>query len=210
MSLNIDGHIQSVRKKVSGKLIVISGPSGAGKGTLVKAAFPKVKHLTLSISMTTRKPRPGEEQGASYYFVSRHEFEALIAENAFLEYATYNNHYYGTPRAFVQEQMHSGKDVILEIDVQGAEQIRKNGANQTVLIFILPPSQQVLKKRLEDRKTETPEVISQRLEAFAGELTQLKHYDYYVINDDLSEAVQDLVSIIRAEQLSIIEKHRSI
>lgn len=202
MNLDIDEQIRRVSTRI-GKLIVISGPSGAGKGTLVKAIFPRLKNLTLSVSMTTRTPRPGEKHAENYFFSTRTEFEALIAEAAFLEYATYNGNYYGTPRAFVLEQLRAGQDVILEIDVQGARQIRANWPEQVVQIFILPPSQQVLRERLEQRKTETPEVIDQRLQKFAGELAELEYYDYYVINDKLSEAVEDLVAVIRAEQLSI-------
>lgn len=203
MDYKIDEYIERVRQKYQGSLFVISGPSGVGKGTLVKEVMPKFLNLTLSVSMTTRSPRPGEIHGENYFFTSRDEFLALTQEGAFLEYAVYNGNFYGTPRAFVLEQLRSGHDVILEIDVQGAAQIRANWSEQTVHVFILPPSEAALKSRLELRRTETPEIISQRLAQVAKEVAEIPVYDYYIVNDQLEPAVDDLAAIIRAEHLKI-------
>ncbi|PKL76874.1 MAG: guanylate kinase [Candidatus Melainabacteria bacterium HGW-Melainabacteria-1] len=199
----IDDYIQRARQKYQGSLLVISGPSGVGKGTLVKAVLPLFHNLTVSVSMTTRKPRPGEVHGHNYFFVSPEEFQTLVREGAFLEHAVYNGHAYGTPRAFVHEQMRAGHDVILEIDVQGASQVRANSQRRTVQIFILPPGQAELKQRLEMRQTESAEVIAQRLAQVAKEVAELPSYDYYIINDQLDRARDDLAAIIRAERLRI-------
>lgn len=199
----IDDYIQRARRNHQGCLLVISGPSGAGKGTLVKEVLPLLQDLTLSISMTTRSPRPGEEHGRNYFFVNRDEFEHMIEQDAFLEYAVYNGNYYGTPRQFVLEQLEAGRDVILEIDVQGAVQVRSKCDQRTVQVFILPPSQNELKTRLEQRRTETSEVIAQRLNRVAEEMAELPNYDYFIINDQLDRAREDLTAIIRAERLKI-------
>lgn len=209
MDLNIDQLLQHVKTKQRGSLIVISGPSGVGKGTLVKAILNQFSNLTLSISMTTRTPRSGEVEGKNYFFTPRNDFEALIQESAFLEHATYNQNYYGTPRAFVMEEIQSGRDVILEIDVQGAEQIRNNWTEPVIEIFVLPPSESDLKKRLEKRQTESESVIQQRLDQVAKEVTQLAYYDYYIINDGLEQAIADLASIIQAERLKIKRSMRN-
>lgn len=205
MDSNIDDYIQRARQKYQGSLLVISGPSGVGKGTLVKEVLPLFQDLTLSVSMTTRSPRPGEVQGVNYFFVTREEFESLTREGAFLEYAVYNGNYYGTPRPFVLEQLRAGRDVILEIDVQGAAQIRSNWGERTIQVFILPPSRAELKKRLELRRTESPEIIAQRLAQVAKEVAELPAYDYYIVNDQLERARDDLAALIRAERLKIRE-----
>ncbi len=209
MELNIDQLLQHVKTKQRGSLIVISGPSGVGKGTLVKAILAQYSDLTLSVSMTTREPRVGESEAKNYFFTSKDDFKALIQENAFLEYATYNHNFYGTPRAFVSEEIQAGRDVILEIDVQGAEQIRNNWTEPVIEIFILPPSEGDLKKRLEKRKTESETAIQQRLDQVAKEVTQLAFYDYFIINDGLEQAIDDLGSIIQAERLKIKRSMRS-
>lgn len=203
MDLQIDQRIQQVRTKHQGCLIVISGPSGVGKGTLVKAVLPRFQDLTLSVSMTTRGPRVGEQQGVNYFFESSDAFQALIKESAFLEYAEYNGNFYGTPQPFVLEQLQMGRDVILEIDVQGAAQIRRNWPNRVVTVFILPPGEAELKTRLEQRRTESAVLIQQRLAKVAKEVEQLPYYDYFIVNDALETAVDDLAAIIRAERLKI-------
>lgn len=203
MDLKIDDYIQRARQTPQGSLLVISGPSGVGKGTLVKEVLPLVQDLTLSVSMTTRSPRPGEVHGVNYFFVSEEEFLSLKAENAFLESAVYNGNHYGTPKAFVLEQLQAGRDVILEIDVQGAAQVRINCPYKTIQIFILPPSQAELRARLENRRTETAEIIDQRLARVAKEVAELPIYDYFVINDRLDQARDDLSSVIRAERLRV-------
>lgn len=209
MDLNIDQLLQHVKTKQHGSLIVISGPSGVGKGTLVKAILDQFPDLTLSISMTTRVPRSGEVEGKNYFFTAKNDFEALIQEDAFLEYATYNQNYYGTPRAFIKEEIQSGRDVILEIDVQGAEQIRNNWTEPVIEIFVLPPSERDLRERLEKRQTENAAAIQQRLDQVAKEVTQLAYYDYFIINDGLEQAIDDLASIIQAERLKIKRSMRN-
>lgn len=203
MDLNIDQYIERARQTYQGSLFVISGPSGVGKGTLVKQVLPRFNQLTLSISMTTRHPRQGETHGENYFFVQREEFLALSEKEAFLEHAVYNGNHYGTPRAFVHDQLQAGRDVILEIDVQGAAQVRANWQERTVLVFILPPSEAELKTRLESRRTESPEVIAQRLAQVAKEVAELPDYDYYIVNDRLEAATDDLAAIIQAERLKI-------
>lgn len=200
---HIDHHIRRVKQIEQGSLLVISGPSGVGKGTLVKQVLPQMENLTLSVSMTTRSPRPGEVHGENYFFVSEEEFLGLKAENAFLEAAVYNGNHYGTPKPFVLEQMQAGRDVILEIDVQGAAQVRTNFDYKTIQIFVLPPSHAELKARLENRQTETVEIIDQRLARVAKEIAELPIYDYYIINDSLDRACDDLKAIIRSERLRV-------
>lgn len=203
MNLTIDAHIQQLQNASQANLIVVSGPSGVGKGTLVDQALTRLKNISLSVSMTTRRPRPGEIQGQSYFFSEHAAFETLIAEDAFLEYARYNGNYYGTPKAFVLEALAAGNDVILEIDVQGAEQVRQNWSERMVQIFVLPPSEAILKDRLTRRQTESPEAIAQRLEKVTQECAQLPYYDYYIINDQLTQAVDEMLAIVQAERHKI-------
>lgn len=200
---SIDEQIAGLRQPRHGSLIVISGPSGVGKGTLVKQVMARCPDITLSVSMTTRAPRPGEEHGRNYFFVSPAEFASLVEEQAFLEYASYNHNSYGTPRAFVNQQLQAGLDVILEIDVQGAEQVRQNWQGDAVHLFVLPPSEAELRHRLEERRTETPEVIDQRLAQVTQEVAQLPYYDYYVINEQLEKAVEDVLAILQAQRLRV-------
>lgn len=199
MTSEIDALIQRLTTKKVGTLFVISGPSGVGKGTIVKALVERVPQLQVSISMTTRPPRKGEKDKVNYFFVSRELFEKKIQKNELLEYAEYNHNYYGTPRGFVTEHVSMGKDVILEIEVQGGEQIRKNWQGKAIHIFILPPNEKDLKLRLEHRSTESAPVIQARLERSQEEVKKLIDYDYFVINDQLDKAVQDVAAIIQAE-----------
>lgn len=184
-----------------GIIIVVSGFSGAGKGTVMKALTAKYDKYALSISATTRNPRPGEENGREYFFVSNEEFEKLIKENGLIEHAGYVDHYYGTPRKFVEDQLDAGKDVILEIEIQGALQIKEQYP-EAVLLFIMPPSAMELKKRLTGRGTETEEVIAQRLKRAKEESVGIEKYDYIVVNDDLDECVEQVHDIISAAHMS--------
>ncbi|WP_039764447.1 guanylate kinase [Caldicellulosiruptor sp. F32] len=183
-----------------GLLIVISGPAGVGKGTVVGKLLERNPNIKLSISKTTRKPRPGEREGVNYFFVSRQQFEDDIKNHNFLEYAEYNNNYYGTPKDFVLETLKKGFDVILEIETKGALQV-KSTFEDAVLIFILPPSMKELYNRLKKRATETEEEIEARLNIARGEIRLLPKYDYCVINDNVDKAVEAIEKIIEVEKL---------
>lgn len=182
-----------------GLLVVISGPSGVGKGTVRKALFEMPKHnLTYSISMTTRKKREGEVDGKDYYFVSKEEFEKKIEENKFLEYAEFVGNYYGTPLDKVNEQLDLGNEVVLEIEVEGALQVKKK-VPDCVMIFIVPPGKQALYDRLKRRGTESEEIISQRIKKADREFKKAYLYDYIVVNDEVNNAADRIMAIIRAE-----------
>ncbi len=182
-----------------GLLIVMSGPSGVGKGTVRKALFDMKNHnLTYSVSMTTRKMREGEVDGKDYYFVSKEEFLKRIDEGKFLEYAQFVGNYYGTPLDKVNEQLDEGKEVFLEIEVEGAMQVKKK-VPDCVLIFIVPPSKEALYSRLKNRGTESEEVIQQRIEKANREFKVAKNYDYIVVNDEVNNAADRVLAIIRAE-----------
>lgn len=183
--------------KRKGILIVVSGFSGAGKGTLMKQLVHSYDNYALSVSMTTRNPRPGETEGKEYFFVSRQEFEQQIENGGLVEYASYCDHYYGTPREYVEKQLEKGKDVILEIEIQGALKIKKQFPT-ALLMFVMPPSAEELKKRLEGRGTETPEVIEKRLRRAAEEAEGIENYDFIVINDRLEECVEEMHKLILA------------
>lgn len=180
-----------------GALVVISGFAGAGKGTLVKELMKRYDNYALSVSMTTRSPRPGEKEGESYFFVNKEQFEKTIEENGFIEYAKYVGNYYGTPRAYVEEQMRSGKDVILEIEIQGAHKVRELYPD-AILIFVTPPSAQILKERLTGRGTETAEVIKKRMDRAAQESEGIEDYDYIAVNDDIETCVSNVRGMIEA------------
>lgn len=182
-----------------GLLIVISGPSGVGKGTVRKALFEMDGHdLVYSISMTTRPPREGEIDGVDYYFVSKEEFEQRIKEDKFLEYAMFVGQYYGTPKDKVDEQMALGKEVVLEIEVQGAAQVREK-ARDGVFIFIAPPNKEALYRRLLRRGTEGPDTIQKRMDKADREFPLAHRYDYIVVNDEVRNAADRIMAIIRAE-----------
>ena len=182
-----------------GILIVVSAPSGCGKGTIL-AEVMKDEKFYYSVSATTRSPRPGETDGVNYHFLGREQFEELIKTGGMLEYAEYCGNYYGTPRDKVLEKINEGKNVILEIEVQGAMQIREK-CPEAVFVFIAPPSVAELRNRLEKRGTETPEVINQRVSEAAQEISCAYRYDYVVVNNILEDAVNDFISVIRAEEL---------
>lgn len=182
-----------------GLLIVISGPSGVGKGTVRKALFEREGHdLVYSVSMTTRKPRDGEVDGSDYYFVSQEEFERQIENDNLLEYAKFVGNYYGTPFDKVEEQLEKGNEVVLEIEVQGAIQVKAKKPD-AVFIFIAPPSYEALEQRLRRRGTESEEIIKERLDKAHREIEQAPAYDYIVINDDVDNAADRIMAIIRAE-----------
>lgn len=183
-----------------GLLIVISGPAGVGKGTVVGRLLERNPNIKLSISKTTRKPRPGEKEGINYFFVSREQFEDDIKNNNLLEYAEYNNNFYGTPKDFVLETLEKGFDVILEIETQGALKV-KSAFEDAILIFILPPSMEELYKRLKKRATETEEEIEARLNIARGEIKFLPKYDYCIVNDEVDKAVEKIEKIIEVEKL---------
>jgi len=179
----------------SGQLIVITGPSGVGKGTLVKSLLKRHDQLTLSISATTRSPRAGETNGKDYFFLSRPEFETLIEAGEFLEWAEYAGNYYGTPRQAVEDKLQQGEQVVLEIEVVGARKIQQSFPDAT-RIFILPPSLPVLEQRLEQRGKDSPDMIAQRLDHAKKEIAAVEEFDYAIINDDLDRALRELEQII--------------
>ncbi len=185
-----------MRTNEKGVLVVVSGFSGAGKGTVIKELMKKYDNYALSISMTTRTPRLGEVNGSDYFFVPKSEFEEKISESGFIEYANYCGNYYGTPKEYVEEKLQMGKDVVLEIEIQGALKVKRKFP-ETVLVFVMPPSAVELKRRLIGRGTETPEVIDQRLKRAAEEAIGIEDYDYILVNDDLSECVRDLHTVLR-------------
>ena len=181
-----------------GILIVVSGFSGSGKGTIMKEIMAKYDNYALSISATTRNPREGEVEGREYFFKTVEEFEKMIAQEELIEYAKYVNNYYGTPYAYVQEQLAQGKDVILEIEIQGALKVKEKFPD-TLLLFVTPPSASILKERLIGRGTETREVVDARMKRAIDEAKDMDAYDYLVINDKLDICVEQMHSIIQNE-----------
>ncbi len=182
-----------------GILIVVSGFSGAGKGTIMRALLDKYEETyALSVSATTRDPRPGEVEGREYFFRTVEEFEKMIAKEDLIEYAKYVDNYYGTPRTYVEEQLERGRDVILEVEIQGALKVKEKFP-ETLLLFVTPPSAAELKRRLEGRGTETPEVIASRMKRAREEAEYMDRYDYLIINDDLNECVEEMHQIIQGE-----------
>lgn len=183
-----------------GLLIVISGPSGTGKGAVLKKLFKRRSGLYYSISATTRAPRPGEVDGVNYYFLETAQFERQVSSGEMLEYAKYCGNYYGTPRAAVEKRLGAGEDVVLEIEVQGAESVKKT-CPDCVSVFILPPSCEELERRLRGRGTESDTVIRRRLNTALEEISRAPGYDYIVINDEVEAAAERINSIITAEKL---------
>ena len=192
--------MDTMDKNTRGVLLVLSGPSGTGKGTVCKVVRDSMgDRLAYSISATTRKPRVGEEHGREYFFFSKEEFEALRDQNGFLEWAQVYDNYYGTPRAFVEEVLASGRDCILEIDPQGALQVRKV-TDEAVLVFIAPPSLEELRARLTGRGTEAPEEVEKRLSCAEAELAYSNQYDYLIVNDEVEKAAEKMKAILMAER----------
>ena len=184
--------------KTKGILIVVSGFAGSGKGTLMKEIMAQYDNYALSISATTRKPRGTEVDGKEYFFKTTEEFEKMIAQGELIEYANYVGNYYGTPKAYVEEQLASGKDVILEIEIQGALKVKEQFP-ETLLLFVTPPNAKILKERLVGRGTETMEVINQRMQRAAEEAEGIFSYDYILVNDVLQECVEQMHHIIQSE-----------
>jgi len=197
-----------------GILIVVSGFSGAGKGTIMKELTGRYEQYALSVSATTRAPRPGEEEGKAYFFKNVEEFEQMIKDGQLIEYACYVNNYYGTPRSYVEEMLARGRDVILEIEIQGARKIRRQ-FKDAVFLFITTKDTKTLHDRLVGRGTESLEVIEKRLERAAQESEGIEEYDYLIVNDDLEECVQEVHAIIESEHrriernLTFIDRFRS-
>ena len=189
-------------KKDEGILLVVSGPSGAGKGTICNAIREKFPDLQYSVSMTTRDPRKGEVEGESYFFRTNEQFEKLIEEDAFLEYAKVYDHYYGTPKKRALDMISDGKSVLLEIDIQGAMQV-KNRYPKGVFIYIVPPSLEILSDRLYGRGTDSEETIKKRLAQITNELAMAHQYDYIIVNDKLEDAVRKTSSILEAERCKL-------
>jgi guanylate kinase len=187
-----------------GRLIVISGPSGTGKGSIIKKVMERWPAAEFSISMTTRGKREGEEHGVHYYVATREEFEATIEDGGFLEWADVFGNYYGTPKAPVEKRLAEGADIILDIDIQGAMNVRK-AMPGAVLIFILPPSIKELRRRLEHRGTDAQDVIEKRLTKALTEIGTAREYDYVVVNDDLDVAAEQVLSIVQASHLEVDE-----
>ena len=188
-----------------GKLYIISAPSGAGKTSLIKKLIPDLDKLMVSVSHTTRAQRPGEIDGIDYFFTSVERFKEMISQSDFLEYAQVFDNYYGTAQSSVEHSLNSGKDVILEIDWQGAAQIRRL-LEDIISIFILPPSTQVLRQRLQERGQDSAEIIDRRMQAAKTEISHYAEYDYLIVNDDFNTALTELKSIILARRLSIAQQ----
>ncbi len=192
-----------------GILIVISGFSGAGKGTLVKKLLDTYDNYALSISMTTRAPREGEQDGVHYFFTDREHFEEKIGQNGLIEYAQYCGNYYGTPRAYVEEQLQSGKNVVLEIEIQGAMKI-KELFPESLLLFVTPPTAAELERRLKGRGTETEEVIATRLARAYEESEGMDAYDYIMVNDNLDDCVKELHQVVEAARRAPVRREAFI
>ena len=191
-----------IKTNNKGLLIVVSGPSGAGKDTICHKLIKENSNIWMSVSMTTRKPRPLEKDGVDYFFVSSEEFLNKIKDNTFLEYASYNDNYYGTPKDKVEEKLNEGKDVILVIDINGAINIKKI-IPSALFIFIMPPDMETLKNRLIGRKTESKDKVVQRFITAYNEVNNYKKYNYVVVNDKVEDAVNKVKSIIQSEKCRV-------
>ena len=191
-----------IKQKEKGLLIVISGPSGAGKDTVVNKVLETEKNIWVSISMTSRQPRGTEENGKDYFFVTKEEFEENIKNGNLLEYATYNDNYYGTPKSKIDEYLNKGIDVVLIIEIQGALQI-KDLIPEALFIFIMPPSMEELKNRLINRGTDSPDKIIGRFKRAYEEINEVTKYNYVVVNDEVEKASNKVISIIKAEKCRV-------
>lgn len=188
--------------KRKGVLLVVSGFAGAGKGTLVHMLMKKYENYALSVSATTRKPREGEVEGIHYFYKTKEEFLDMIEKEQLYEYAQYVDNYYGTPKEYVQKQLEAGKDVILEIEIQGALKIKKQFPD-TLLLFVTPPDADTLESRLRGRGTEVDEVVKKRLDRAVEEANFIEQYDYIIVNDNAEEAVDEMHAIIQSEHYAV-------
>lgn len=191
-----------IKTRSKGTLIVISAPSGAGKGTVISKLLEKENNLWLSVSAASRAPRTNDKEGVTYYFYSKEEFENKIKEGYFLEYAEYAGNYYGTPKKFIEEKLNKGIDVILEIEIQGAMQIKKL-IPEALFIFIMPPTLEELKRRLVGRNTDSKEKIIERFKIAYKEINEVSKYNYVVVNDEVDNAVSKIQAIIKAEKCRV-------
>ena len=192
--------------KRRGLLLVLSSPSGAGKSTLSRLLLERDQHISLSVSMTTRTPRPGEQEGVDYNFVSDQDFTELVAQDGFLEHARVFDHYYGTPAAPVERAMAEGRDVLFDIDWQGTQQLSQKVAKDLVRVFILPPGKDELERRLKTRAQDSDEVVARRMAKANQEISHWAEYDYIIVNDDLGKAEQQLFSILQSERLKRVRQ----
>lgn len=195
-----------IRTKKGGHLVVISGPSGVGKSTVIAEVMHQRDNLVFSVSYTTRAPRAGEEDGVNYHFVENAEFERMIRDGELLEYTQYAGNYYGTALADIQKFASQGLDVLLDIEVEGASNVKRK-ADNAVLIFVAPPSFEELSRRLHGRRTENEEVVRARLKEAQVELKQIPNYDYLVVNDSVIRAASDIISILNAEDCRVTKQN---
>ncbi len=187
--------------KRRGLLLVLSSPSGAGKSTLSRLLLEKDNNISLSVSATTREPRPGEIDGKDYHFYTQDQFDQLVTDDGFLEHATVFEHSYGTPAEPVEEALRAGKDVLFDIDWQGTQQLNQKVGADLVRVFILPPSKEELEKRLKKRAQDSDEVVAKRMSKANAEISHWAEYDYVIVNDDLDQAEKDLFTILDAERM---------
>ena len=186
--------------KRRGLMVILSSPSGAGKSTISRALIERDKNLTMSVSATTRQPRPGEIEGQDYYFVQKKVFETMVAKGQMLEHARVFDHFYGSPRRPVESSLSQGQDVIFDVDWQGTQQLSENAAQDMVRIFILPPSMEELERRLHSRAQDSSEVVKKRMAEAVSEMSHYPEYDYIVVNKDLAESISKVESILVAER----------
>ncbi|MEL6686257.1 MAG: guanylate kinase [Pseudomonadota bacterium] len=193
--------LDRLKEQRRGLMIVLSSPSGAGKTTLTRRLLAEELHLAMSVSVTTRSPRPGEREGVDYYFITKDKFAQLEADDQLLEHARVFDNYYGTPREPVEDALSDGKDIVFDIDWQGAQQLTEAAADDLVKIFILPPNMRELEQRLRKRAQDSDEVIAKRMSKSEAEISHWAEYDYVLVNEDVDQALGELLAIVRAERM---------